>query len=73
MLGFDGTLFLSLKRKILLDGIELSDIPLEEYRDSIGFIDQSASLISGTVEDNLRLAKLSASRFDMENALILLD
>lgn len=57
------------KGKILLDGIELSDIPLEEYRDSIGFIDQSASLISGTVEDNLRLAKLSASHFDMENAL----
>lgn len=26
-------------------------------------------MISGTVEENLRLAKLSASRFDMENAL----
>lgn len=61
------------KGKILLDGIELSDIPLEEYRDSIGFIGQSASLISGTVEDNLRLQNSQLLALTWRMPLILLD
>lgn len=68
-MGLIERFFSPTKGEIFLDDIELSSIPLEEYRDSIGFIDQSASLISGTVEENLRLGNPSASCSDMENAL----
>lgn len=68
-LGLIERFFSPTKGEIFLDDIELSSIPLEEYRDSNGFIDQSASLISGTVEEDLRLGNPSASCSDMENAL----
>lgn len=46
---------------ILLDGTELKNIHPDDLRRAIGFQSQQASLMRGTVRDNLKVAKPSAS------------
>ena len=55
--------------EILLDGINIKDVPLNELRDRIGFIPQKAFLFSGTIADNLRYGKEDAEEEDMWRAL----
>ena len=55
--------------EILLDGINIKDVPLAELRDRIGFIPQKAFLFSGTIADNLRYGKPDAEEEDMWKAL----
>lgn len=43
------------KGRILIDGVDIRDIPLEELRKHIGVVSQDVFLFSGTVKENIRL------------------
>lgn len=53
---------------ILIDGVNVKDMPLEKLRTAIGFVPQKATLFSGTIEDNLRFGKDEATKNDLEKA-----
>ncbi|MFJ9501901.1 ABC transporter ATP-binding protein [Brevibacillus centrosporus] len=53
---------------VLIDGIDVKDLPLEKLRTAIGFVPQKATLFSGSIEDNLRFGKEEATTDDMEHA-----
>jgi ATP-binding cassette, subfamily B, multidrug efflux pump len=54
--------------EILIDGVNVKDLPLEKLRTAIGFVPQKATLFSGTIEDNLRFGKEDATADDFEHA-----
>ncbi len=54
---------------ILLDGIDLRAMALEEVRSQIGFVPQEPVLFAGTVADNVRYGRPDASADDMREAL----
>jgi ATP-binding cassette subfamily C protein len=47
--------------RVLLDGIDVRDIPLPELRRSIGYVEQDAPVLAGSVRDNLRFATPDAT------------
>jgi subfamily B ATP-binding cassette protein MsbA len=53
---------------IELDGVDLKSLRLRELRDHITIVPQEAVLFSGTIEENIQLGKLDASRADIEHA-----
>ncbi|GAA5477845.1 ABC transporter ATP-binding protein [Haloferula helveola] len=53
---------------IRLDGVDLKTLRLKELRDFITLVPQEAVLFSGTIEENIRLGRLSASREEIEQA-----
>jgi len=53
---------------ILLNDIDIKDIPQEELRAKVGFVPQKAFLFSGTIGDNLRHGNPEATLEDMQNA-----
>ena len=55
--------------EILLDGVNLKELPLDALRNKIGFIPQKAFLFSGTIADNLRYGKADADEAEMWEAL----
>lgn len=54
--------------RILVDGQPLSEIDPAEWRASVGWVSQTPHLFSGSVADNLRLARLDASDAEVEAA-----
>jgi len=56
--------------EILLNGMNIKDLPQEETRQRIGFVPQKALLFSGTIADNLRHGNPSATAEDMQHAAI---
>ncbi len=46
--------------RILLDGVDLRDLPLAELRGHIGIVPQETQLFSGTVADNIRYGRPGA-------------
>ncbi|GAB2944455.1 ABC transporter ATP-binding protein [Nonomuraea fastidiosa] len=54
---------------ITLDGTDLRDIPDDELRRRVALADQRPFVFSGTVADNLRLARPDASEADLWHAL----
>ena len=54
--------------QILLDGIDVRDLPLPELRRRVGYIPQQGMLFSGTVESNLKFAGESVTDEDMREA-----
>ena len=42
--------------RILLDGHDTRDIPLAELRAAIGYVEQDAPVLAGSIRDNLRFA-----------------
>ncbi len=50
---------------ITLDGINLADIPIEQYRSLLGIVEQDVFLFDGTVADNIGYAKRNASEADI--------
>ncbi len=55
--------------EILLNGINLNCIPFNELTKKIGFINHSAYIFNGSIEDNIRMGKNDASNEEMYDAL----
>lgn len=55
--------------KILVDGVDVREMPLDTLNSKIGFIPQKAVLFSGTIADNLRFGKNDATVDEMKKAL----
>ena len=55
--------------EVLLDGVNIKDVPLKELRERIGLIPQKTFLFSGTIADNLRYGNAAAEEEDMWEAL----
>ncbi|MCC7412356.1 MAG: ABC transporter ATP-binding protein [Gammaproteobacteria bacterium] len=56
--------------RILLDGHDLRDLSLASLRRHIGIVNQETVLFSGTVQENLLLAKPDATAAEIEAALV---
>ncbi len=54
---------------VLLDGVDVRDLPLESLWARIGLVPQKSFLFSGTVADNVRLGRHEASDDDVWQAL----
>jgi ATP-binding cassette subfamily B protein len=55
--------------RVTFGGVDLRDAPLDELRRRIVFVPQEGHLFSGTIEDNVRLARPDASREEVVEAL----
>lgn len=53
---------------ISIDGIDLTTIPIEQYRSLLGIVEQDVFLFDGTVADNIGYAKRNASMDDIMTA-----
>lgn len=54
--------------KIMIDGMDIRDISLEQLRTNIGVVLQQTILFSGTIRDNIRYGKADASQEEVEKA-----
>ncbi|MBO0991954.1 ABC transporter ATP-binding protein [Bacillus sp. SD088] len=54
--------------EILIDGINVKDLPLETLRSAIGFVPQKAMLFSGTIKENFQFGKEDVTEEDMDVA-----
>lgn len=57
------------KGEITLNGINLNNIPFELLIKKVGFINHSAYIFNGTIEDNLRMGKFDANEREINEAL----
>ncbi|OCA89446.1 ABC transporter ATP-binding protein [Bacillus sp. FJAT-27986] len=55
--------------QILLNGIDIKDMDIQELRKSVGFVPQKALLFSGTISQNLTQGNENATKDDMTEAL----
>ena len=55
--------------QILLNGIDIKEMDIQELRQSIGFVPQKALLFSGTISQNLTQGNENATKDDMTEAL----
>lgn len=56
------------KGRIMLDGIDIRNLPQRRLRKEVGFVMQDSFLFADTVEENLRYGKADASLKEMEQA-----
>ena len=56
--------------QIMLNEVNIAELPQEEERKRIGFVPQKAFLFSGTIADNLRHGNAEATLRDMKRAAI---
>ncbi|HEX2928030.1 MAG TPA: ABC transporter ATP-binding protein, partial [Ruminiclostridium sp.] len=54
--------------QILVDGVDIKDVPQHELREKIGYVPQKGVLFSGTIESNLKYGHESASQEDIRTA-----
>jgi len=54
---------------ILLDGTDVRALDRAELRSRLGYVEQDAPTLAGTIAENLRLASPEASDFDIERVL----
>jgi len=54
--------------RVLVDGVDVRDLPQHELRARIGFVPQKAVLFSGTIGDNVRYGREDASDEDVLHA-----
>ena len=55
--------------KVLVDGVDVRDYPLEELRGKVGVVPQKAVLFKGTIRENLKWGKADATEEEMRAAL----
>lgn len=55
--------------RILLDGVDLRSVSFGSLSDVMGIVTQDPFLLNGTIEENLRFAKPSATEAELLNAL----
>lgn len=55
--------------RITIDGADLRELDIYQWRRRIGFVSQDVTLFNGSVADNLRIAKPNASQVEMMEAL----
>jgi ATP-binding cassette subfamily B protein len=53
---------------VMVDGIDVREMPQEHVRSKIGFVPQKAVLFSGTIADNIRYGKEDASDEEIRHA-----
>ncbi|SHH94129.1 ABC transporter ATP-binding protein [Streptomyces sp. 3214.6] len=54
--------------RVLLDGVDLRELPVPELRRGVVMVTQEAFLFSGTVAENISIGRPDASREDIERA-----
>jgi ATP-binding cassette subfamily B protein len=54
--------------RILVDGVDVRDMPQQTLRAKIGFVPQKAVLFTGTIESNIRYGKEDATSAEVEQA-----
>lgn len=54
--------------EILIDGVDIRNIPQKYLRTAIGYVPQKGVLFSGTIESNLKFGKSTASISELEKA-----
>ncbi|MFB8776104.1 ABC transporter ATP-binding protein [Streptomyces broussonetiae] len=54
--------------RVLLDGVDLRDLPVPELRRGVVMVTQEAFLFSGTVAENIAIGRPEASREEIEEA-----
>ena len=55
--------------EVLVDGKDVRDWPLDELRASIGYVEQDAPVLAGTLRDNLRFAAPAATDDELHRAV----
>ena len=55
--------------RVLVDGVDVKDYPLQTLRGKIGVVPQQAALFQGTLRENLRWGKPDATDAEMDAAL----
>lgn len=54
--------------QVLVDGVDVREQPAEHLRKKLGFVPQTALLLSGTIEENIRYGKGDATEEEMHHA-----
>ncbi len=55
--------------RVLVNGVDVRDVPQKDLRQRIGYIPQKGVLFSGTIESNLKYAKEDASEAELQQAV----
>ena len=55
--------------EILLNGVNLNEIPFDVLTKKVGFINHSAYVFNGSIEDNIRMGKNNATNEEIYDAL----
>lgn len=56
---------------ILIDGVDIRELPQAELRAKIGYVPQRSNLFSGTIESNLKFGDENATPEELESALLI--
>ena len=54
--------------RILVDGVDIRQMPLHELRERIGYVPQKGVLFSGTIDSNIRYGKDDATEAEVQRA-----
>ena len=54
--------------RILVDGVDIRQMPLHELRERIGYVPQKGVLFSGTIDSNIRYGKEAATEAEVQRA-----
>ena len=64
-LGLMERFFMPIGGKITIDGHNLSDLDISELRERVAFVEQEPCILTGTIRDNLKLGRKTATDDDM--------